>query len=313
MRKFQMAEKGLIFDFQGFSVHDGPGCRTVIFFKGCPLNCRWCCNPEGISAFPELMYYKSRCRVDLDCVIICPSKAINFNNERILIDRKKCRDCLDHPCVKTCTHNALSWLGEYCSLEELMVKLKRDRQYWGSRGGVTLSGGEPMFQFEFVHRLLKNCYDSYMHTAMETCGFAPWKQYEQVIPFLEWIFFDLKHLDDQTHKSATGVGNKLILENARRLAEAEKDYRLVFRLPLVKEFNDSPEHLSKIVEFLHQLGKTEINLLPQHHLGNSKYSILDLPYSYPKHQIHEEAKLSELADLFAKNGVTAYLGSDTPF
>lgn len=308
-----MAEKGLIFDFQGFSVHDGPGCRTVIFFKGCPLHCRWCSNPEGIKPEPELIYYPNRCRGDLECLKVCPCHAVSPLEGKPVFKREKCLNCDSKPCIEACSYQALQCSGEHVGGEELLGKIRRDRQYWGSRGGVTLSGGEPMAQFCFIKSLLKSCYDAYIHTALETCGFAPWEHFRQVLPYLEWIFFDLKHLNDESHREATGAGNRQILENARRLAENEKNYRLMFRLPLIKNFNDDPQSLRQIAKFLRELGKREINLLPQHHLGAGKYQSLGLDYPYPDFKLHSPDELATIVGIMAKNGVTAYLGSDTPF
>ncbi len=192
--------KGHIFDIQGFSVHDGPGCRTLIFFKGCSLECAWCSNPEGISFFPEPLYRDSKCTMDGLCVNACPHKAIavseNGEGEKLTFNRNFCSKCSTFDCIKACCSGALNLGGYEISVDDLYERINRDRQYWGSGGGITLTGGEPFAQPEFAAALLKRCYDAYIHTAVETCGNVPWENYKKSLPFLDWIFYDLKTLNE---------------------------------------------------------------------------------------------------------------------
>ncbi|MCK4717370.1 MAG: glycyl-radical enzyme activating protein [Thermoplasmata archaeon] len=310
-----MSEKrGLIFDIQGFSVHDGPGCRTLVFLKGCPLRCGWCSNPEGIDPFRELMYSQSQCIGDYACRDACKSQAIQAGQEGgpIVIEREQCQRCSDLECVDACDHNALRVAGHYTTVAELMNKIQRDRAYWGTGGGITLSGGEPMFQHEFTGAVLRRCYESYIHTAMETSGYAPWKHYQEVLPDLDWLFFDLKHMDPDMHKGGTGVSNELILDNARKIA-SEGECRLIFRMVMIPGFNDSLENLTATAEFMHSIDKKEINILSLHHLGSSKYDMLGREYPFRDRKGASSERMEEARAFFVNRSIECWVGSNTPF
>ena len=309
-----MDKKGLVFDIQGFSVHDGPGCRTLIFLKGCPLHCGWCSNPEGIAPHPEIMYHATECMRDYACIDVCPNKAISVKNkcDFITIDRTKCSECRDFKCVEGCYHNALRVSGFHLTIGELMKKIQRDRQYWGSGGGVTLSGGEPMFQPEFATEILKECYNSYIHTGLETCGYVSWKYYEVALNYLDWIFFDIKHMDPEIHKKGTSVSNKLILENAKRIA-SHGSYRVIFRMPIIPGFNDSIENIAATARFIRNIGKEEVNILPIHHLGSTKYELLGMKYTYKAIKPPTLEKMKEIKEIFEIYSIKCYIGSLTPF
>jgi len=297
--------KGLLFDVQGFSVHDGPGCRSLIFLKGCPLRCRWCANPEGINPYVEIMRSTSKCVKDLACASVC--SAMSADN----MDRTKCRGCPDHRCVEACNYGALRTAGYYMDVEDLMERIKRDRQYWGYGGGVTISGGEPMLQADFAIEVLKLCYDSYISTAMETCGCAEWKDYERVIEYLDWIFFDLKHMDDEVHRRGAGVSNRIILDNARRIASSGK--RVVFRVPVIPGFNDSDENMRETAEFIGSTDADEVNLLPFHRLGASKYEQLGRDYEYKDALPPDVQRMERIRGIFEECSIKCWIGGVTPF
>jgi pyruvate formate lyase activating enzyme len=309
-----MVLKGLLFDIQGFSVHDGPGCRTLIFFKGCPLKCRWCSNPEGIEPYQQVMYQQLSCVGDHACKASCKKKAISTVSKAspIKMDRSVCSSCKEFECTDACNYNALRLSGYYMTVDEVMQKVQRDRQYWGQGGGVTLSGGEPMLQHKFAKALLGRCFDSYIHTAMETSGYAPWAHYQSLIGNLEWMFLDLKHMDPKRHQWGTGVSNKLILENARRLS-AVKDLRVIFRLPLVPGFNDTVSNIKTMAKFVKGLGKDEVNVLPLHHLGSSKYNQLGRDYHFKDRCKPSIEGLKQIKEIFSDHGIKCYIGHDTPF
>jgi len=340
--------KGTIFDIQGFSVHDGPGCRTLIFFKGCSLECEWCSNPEGISHFPEPLYRDTKCISDGLCIAACPHAAITISEEnagnRLIFNRRMCAKCHTHACVKACCSGALNIGGYEISTEDLYVRISRDRSYWGPHGGITLTGGEPFVQPAFALEFLKRCYDGYIHTAVETCGNVPWKNYEEALPYIDWVFFDLKTLNEsaidhvtsspasqipnfQTSKlpnspasqpvkinsSRSGVSPvPRILENASHLSSAFNG-RLIFRLPLIPGFNDDPENICETARFILSTGRKEINILPLHHMGREKYNLVGKNYYTSDFQIPGKDELQKIASCFTSQGITCYIGSETPF
>jgi pyruvate formate lyase activating enzyme len=309
-----MNKKGIIFDIQGFSVHDGPGCRTVIFLKGCPLRCGWCSNPEGTQTRPEIMYYKSDCMRDYVCINGCQHHAVSFKNKGdfISINRMICKKCTDIQCLRACHQNALRIAGYHITVEELMKKIQRDRQYWGTGGGITLSGGEPLFQSEFAIGILKQCYDSYIHTALETCGYISYKVYEYALSYIDWIFFDIKHMNSEIHQKGTGLPNELILENASRIA-AQGDYHMIIRMTIIPGFNDSSKNVAATAKFIKKIGLEEVNILPLHHLGTSKYEQLGKKYTYNEINSPGLEKMEEIKRIFEEYLIKCYVGSFTPF
>ena len=306
--------KGTIFDIQGLSIHDGPGCRTAIFLKGCSLKCSWCSNPEGIKGYIEPLYYAHKCIYDGNCVSACTFDSIQIiSKEKLIIERSKCQDCIDQPCIDVCLTGALQLSAKLYTLEEVFKIIRRDRQFWGPGGGITLSGGEPLYQIDFTYQLLKKAHDSYIHTAIETCGQASWLHYEKALPYLDWIFFDLKQMDPVLHLQETQHDNALILENATKIAKHFKG-RLVFRTPIIQGYNDSDEHLNQLAEFINQTGRKEINILPLHLLGREKYRLLgynNIPLS--SKEIPSQIRMEEIGELLRKLGITVYIGSETDF
>ena len=303
---------GYIFDIQGFSVHDGPGCRTLIFLKGCSLHCKWCSNPEGIYPLPQLLYKTSKCNSDLLCLNGCPVSAISFGDGILIFDQTKCNVCQTRDCTRACCTGALQQGGYFISTDELYEKIQRDRQYWGEKGGMTLTGGEPFFQPQFAMDILKKSYDGFVHTAVETCGNVPWKNIEPSVPYLDWIFYDLKHMDRKMHRDATGHSNDLILDNARRLAEIFRG-RFIFRMPVIPGFNDDPDHIIQMAGFIRSTGRNEINILPVHHLGREKYPLTGRKYSMDPSRVPSTSEIRKIQLLFDAEGIRCYPGSETPF
>jgi glycyl-radical enzyme activating protein len=303
---------GYIFDVQGLSVHDGPGCRTSVFLSGCPLNCLWCANPEGISLRPVPIHFVSKCISCNNCINLCQKNAIKIEDSRLVISRELCLDCENKSCISECYEDALKLSGYKITITKLMSIIKRDRQFWGEEGGITLTGGEPLLQISFAKEILMQCHESYIHTAIETCGNIPFRNFQQVIPYLDWIFYDLKHFDTNAHLFGTTANNSLILENAKRLAY-EFGNRLIFRLPLIPNFNDSHENIKSIISFLKEVGRNEINLLPFHHLGKEKYTALNKEYRGLNYPTPTNNDLLKIKGVFADNMINCYIGSDTPF
>jgi pyruvate formate lyase activating enzyme len=324
--------RGHIFDIQGFSVHDGPGCRTLIFFKGCSLECAWCSNPEGISFLPEPLWRESKCTFDGLCADACPHGAIsmskNGGGDRLTFNRSDCVKCTTHDCAKACCSGALNIGGYEISVEELFARISRDRQYWGAGGGITLTGGEPFAQPEFASAFLEKCHDAYIHTAVETCGNVPWENYEKSMPYLDWIFFDLKTLNEskscqiisQPARSSTCPPAHLptspvlpqILSNALRIAR-NFGGRMVFRLPVIPGFNDDETNIAETARFIQSTGRDEINILPLHHMGREKYRLLGKNYFTTDYKIPGKEELRKIADQFISLGIRCHTGSETPF
>jgi len=215
---------GLIFDIQAYSVHDGPGCRTLVFLSGCPLRCAWCANPEGQLLRPHLMYRGQKCRpVRSPCIRACPYGAIGIISDaspRLTFDRSFCDRCRTMECVQACQHEALRVAGRPYTADELLRILTRDQGFWGGQGGVTFSGGEPLLQKEFIAAVLERCRFAYMHTAIETSAFVETGFLLRVLQWTDWLFIDLKHMDSAAHQAGTGAGNELILSNIAAVASS---------------------------------------------------------------------------------------------
>ncbi len=308
-------EKGLVFDIQSFSVYDGPGCRTLIFLKGCPLNCKWCSNPEGILPYPEIIYYKAKCiNENHDCINACEYQALQVDakNNSIIINRTKCKNCVEFGCIDACYNDAFKKCGIYMTIEELMKRIERDRDYWGSNGGITLGGGEAMYQSEFALAILKKCHESYIHTAIETCGYTKWEYLEKILPYTDWIFFDIKHMDPVIHKQGTGVSNDLILDNARRVVSTNNN-RIIFRVTIVPKFNDSLKNINMTAKFIEDIGCKEVNILPYHNFGVSKYALVGKKHEYSDFVMPKAEQMQAIKEIFISYNLKCYIGNNTPF
>lgn len=310
-------KKGLLFDIQSYSVHDGPGCRTTCFISGCYLKCEWCANPESWLGKEQIMYSQAKCKHNQGCSrceIACSSKAVSFNHEEELImDWEKCRNCTTFGCTKVCYHEALRVCGKYYSERELLRILNRDRQFWGKNGGVTFSGGEPFYQRDFLFAMLKRCRESYINTAIETTAFIDTEIFLNTMKYVDFAFIDLKHMDSNMHKEKTGVNNDLILKNIEALVNSGWKGRLVLRIPVIKDYNDTEENMIETAKFMEGLGLYEINLLPFHRMGDSKWNQLGKEYAYSKDEATSEEKMNQLQEIFLNRRIACYVGSDTTF
>lgn len=304
----------LIFDIQGFSVHDGPGGRTLIFFKGCPLHCTWCSNPEGECPDREVMFREDSCKQCYNCVEACQKQAITIAPDgAIAFSRSRCQQCESLECVEYCYDSALGIAGKYYTQEALMRKIERDRRFWGSGGGITLGGGEVMAQYKFAARFLEQCHRHYIHTAIETSGYASWRHYQEILKHTDWVFVDIKHMNNDRHRQGTGVPNTLILDNIRRMAQLRDHFRLVPRIPVIPGFNDDEQNLEETATFLAQTGLEEVNLLPFHRLGASKYDRLSRQYDFADTASLTQETLLAMKKPFLNRNIRCYIGSDTPF
>ncbi len=306
---------GLVFDLQGFSVHDGPGCRTVVFLSGCPLHCPWCANPEGLQPYPQLLFAVERCRFRQGCrrcLSACRQAALE-EGEALLLSRQTCAGCEDHSCVTACRSEALRVSAWKLTLSALMSRLARDRRFWGSGGGVTFSGGEPLAQPDFLLAALAECRHSWIHTAVETCGYAEEGLFREMLASLDWLFLDLKLIDSIAHQRWTGVFNAPILANLEHVARSDWQGRLVLRLPVIPGVNDGEENARETARLMCDLGLMEINLLPFHRLGEGKWRQLGEAYSFADTPSLQHEALVGLQRIFTNAGLHCYLGWETPF
>lgn len=280
-------DKGFIFNIQKFSVHDGPGIRTIVFFKGCPLSCKWCSNPEGISINSELSYKKSKCigvRECAYCIKICPEHAIEADeNHLAVIDRIKCTQCMK--CVEICPALAIETIGQWMSVEEIINEVIGDVSFYKrSGGGITLSGGEPLLQAPFVVKLLDAAHAEGLETAIETTAYVSWEQAEPVFERLDFVYMDIKTVDANKHFAFTNHDNALILENFRKLCSQFPNKPIIARTPVIPGFNDNVDALQANVDFINEAGKNCSNLsiefLPFHNFGSAKYENQGKSYAF---------------------------------
>lgn len=251
-------------------MHDGPGIRTTVFLKGCPLRCAWCCNPESQGFLPDVWHDPRLCRKCLRCVKACPYGAIapSADDEPFKIDRTHCGVC-SAPCVQVCPAGAMKQVGETLSSMDVVRIVERDISFYFPDGGVTLSGGEPLCQPEFAAEVLSVLHDHGIATAVETSGCVSWDAVAAVAQWVDLFLFDLKHLDPEVHRKYTGSDNKLIIENLRRLANSGA--RIILRVPLVPGVNSDEVHMRHLAKFALSLGIDEVDVLPLHKLAGHKY------------------------------------------
>lgn len=292
-------KKGFIFDLQRYSIHDGPGIRTLIFFKGCRLRCQWCSNPESWHTYPQILYDESACVQCGACIEVCPHQAISREGKQIVTDRNICQGC--GGCVDVCYYGARRIAGKYMSVDELVREIEKDTIFYrNSNGGITLSGGEVLMQADFAARLLKACKKDGFHTAIETCGLGKFSEIEKLLPYLDLVLYDLKHLDDEKHREQTGTSNAEILSNFKTLVG--KNVPVVPRLPIIPGLNDSPKDLENVCALLNELGLKKFDILSYHRLGMSKYAELGYDYTLKKLTPFSSGQLDEIMEFFESRG-----------
>lgn len=308
---------GVLFDIQSYSVHDGPGCRTTIFMKGCFLNCLWCANPESWDIKKQLMYTENRCKNSTGCTLCinaCKRDATFIDeNNSLRLNREKCSFCENMECAKLCYNQALKICGKEYTVSEVMRIINRDRQFWRGKGGVTFSGGEPFYQKEFFLQLIKRCKESYIHNAIETTAFIDTETFLEAMKYIDFAFVDIKHMNREKHKEKTGVYNDLILTNIEALEKSGWPGRLILRMPVVKDYNDTEENILQTIEFMKSLNLFEINLLPFHRLGDSKWKQLGKKYYYEAQLETPREQMIYLQNLFLDNDIACYIGHETSF
>jgi pyruvate formate lyase activating enzyme len=300
-------QSGTIFDIKKYSINDGPGIRTTIFFSGCPLSCLWCHNPESQSLKPELLYRAGRCLLCGECIEICPQDAISFSPSAtaVFTDRQKCARC--QTCVTTCYSGAREFSGREVTVEAVMAEIKREIPFYDeSHGGVTFSGGEPLMQPTFLSTLLSACRAEEIHTVVDTSGFANWNVFEQILENVDLFLYDLKHMNSRRHREATGVPNEVILENLRHLIAAGA--KCTVRIPLVPGINDDEKNLLESGDFLAGLSKIEsVELMGYHDIAQAKYEALGREYALTRTKPPTEAAMHEAAKVLRNYGLNVIL------
>ncbi|MCI8647313.1 MAG: glycyl-radical enzyme activating protein [Firmicutes bacterium] len=297
--------EGIVFDLQRFSLNDGPGIRTIVFVKGCPLSCLWCSNPESQQRKPTLMYDAESCIGCKSCVRTCQHGVFSVENPNF-IDYGKCTGCGD--CVAACPAGALTIKGKTMTVESVIRELKKDViTYRESNGGITLSGGEPLVQWEFSTELLKACKAQGWHTAIETTGYGSEEAVESVFPYVDQVLFDCKTTNDKVHKACTGVSGEKIRRNAKRITELA---HTIIRVPTIPGINNTEEDFESICRYAGSLkGIKEIHILPYHILGANKYKLMGVDYRMPAEiEPLENEDVLPLQKVVEKNGFRCVIG-----
>lgn len=283
----------MIFNIQRYSLHDGNGIRTLVFFKGCPLRCEWCSNPESQNTKPELVFTSDKCIGCGKCLEVCPTGARKNNGKDCILCGK---------CAEVCPTEALELIGKQMSVSQIIREVEKDRKFYQtSSGGVTLSGGEPLMQWKFAVELIREFKKKYIHVVVETCGYAQWEHFEVIADLADLILYDIKHMDSEVHKKYTGVGNELILENAIKIARKKRN--IILRIPLLEGVNVDEENIYAVANFADELDINEIHLLPYHRYGESKYKKLNREYrclvSTP-----DDERIAELKEIIESKGIS---------
>ncbi|MBQ9844498.1 MAG: glycyl-radical enzyme activating protein [Oscillospiraceae bacterium] len=292
-----------VFNVQKYSIHDGDGIRTTIFFKGCPVNCAWCHNPESQRFDKELLYFKDRCTGCGKCVTKCPNGANTMIDGKAELDRSKCTAC--GICADWCITQARDIAGKEYTVKELVKEAEKDRQFYEeSGGGITLSGGEVMSQdMDYIEQLCRILHNKGYSVNIDTCGYAPYEDYKRILPYVDTFLYDIKAMDKETHEKYIGVDNELILENLKKLSA--DGARINIRIPTIVGINATEEFMMDVVNFLKEnsISVAQVNLLPYHNTGKHKYSKLDREYDTEGLMEKPSAESMELfKNIFVRNG-----------
>lgn len=296
--------QGITFNIQKFSIHDGPGIRTTVFFKGCPLRCQWCSNPESQLHQIQIVCSHDNCLKCQTCLRHCPQKAIYFENNRIQFHYDRCNACME--CVEMCPVEALSCEGEYKTVEEIVAICKQDIDFYEeSGGGVTISGGEGMAQAKFLQQLLTALKAQHIHVAIETTGYVSQELFRQLAPQFDLLLFDVKHYDSCKHHRYTGVHNELIISNLKwAIAQG---LNVLPRIPVIPHFNDTLNDAKQLASLLLDVKATRVQLLPFHQFGEKKYALFNKEYSYRDIAMLHPEDLKEYQEVMIKKGLDCFI------
>lgn len=293
--------KGIIFDVQNYAIYDGPGIRTIIFLKGCPLKCDWCQNPESQKLSPEMSYFKEKCQLCEICVNACPNDALQLLNDEIKRDKALCTIC--GICSEMCPNQVMEIVGRNISVEELVEIVLRDKPFYdNSGGGTTISGGEPTMQINFLLELLKALKKQGIHTAIETCGYFNEDLIGELVKYVDLFLFDIKLIDNEKHKEFTDVSNEKILTNFSKILSKVGSERILPRIPLIPGVSTDVSTIQHIITFLHEINYNgQIHLMPYNKLTKTKYEKVGMGDLYKDMGDLADEDLNKITKLFEQH------------
>ncbi|EHI55088.1 hypothetical protein HMPREF9333_01708 [Johnsonella ignava ATCC 51276] len=296
----------LLLDIQKYSIHNGEGIRTTIFFKGCPLKCKWCHNPESQSYRAEIMYNKEKCVSCMRCLMKCPQKGIVEKDGFYPVPRDKCDACAT--CVDFCIYGAREKAGRLYSVDEVIKEIEKDKMFYEqSNGGVTLSGGEVMTQdINFILQILKRCDRMGYNVNIDTCGYSSFERFEKILPYVDTFLYDIKHIDPDKHRLLTGKDNVLILDNLKKLND--KNGKIHIRIPVIEGVNSDDENINGIADFIKDMNITMVSLLPYHAIGQGKYDRIDMEYEGTDFSAPGEERMLEIKNIFERKNIPVKIG-----
>ncbi len=287
----------VVFNIQKYSIHDGPGIRTIVFLKGCPLRCIWCSNPESQELKAQVTFNSSRCVGCNSCIVSCPVRAISLDSLFVRkVDYNRCIGC--DKCIQICPAGALQKVGRLMTTQEVLAEVIKDRIFFRkTNGGVTISGGEPFYKYDFFMGLLQEFKAAFLNVAVETTGYTSWENLEGALPLIDIMLYDFKHINSRKHRLYTGVDNSLIIENLKKLGEV--DVQVWLRMPIIPGYNDSLEDIENTIDLIKNIKNIQkVSLLPYLKLGSSKYLGLGIIYKLKDIEPPPEEKLKEIESIF---------------
>ncbi len=294
-----------IFNIQKFSIHDGPGIRTTVFFKGCPLKCLWCHNPESQESRMQILYDAEKCVLCGTCVQVCPHNAIKIENKVLATDMDKCDFC--GLCEVYCIQEARNIVGKDYTVEEVFKEVLKDRVFYEkSNGGVTVSGGEPLMHIDFIEKLFIKLKEENIHTAVDTCGAVNFENIKQIAKYTDLFLYDIKLMDEEKHKKFIGTSNKLILDNLINLSKIHNNINI--RMPIIEGVNADEHHIEETISFIENLNIKKINLLPYHDIAKHKYRKLDIIYESEKMSKPSDEKMQYFKSILVNKGYEVKIG-----
>ena len=295
-----------VMEIERFALHDGPGIRTVVFLQGCPLFCPWCANPESQIIRKQLMYFEDKCVKCKTCLVNCPKKAIKFIDNELVFNRNMCGEC--QVCGDVCPKNAIRFSGQNKSIDEIMLEVMKDKDYYDdSNGGITISGGEPFVQYEGFLNLLKESKRKGLNIAVETTGNVDLSRIIEAEPFIDLFLFDIKHVDKKKLFEITGGDLEKILSNLEYISSKNLN-KVIIRVPVIPTFNYDDKTLNEIIDLACKYKVKELHLLPFHNLGKNKYEQIDRKYQFADMKMLDKKELNKYLDIGENKGITIKIG-----